>query len=153
MKKMIASFGLLVFLCAFAPGEEPLRVHFIGNSYTGVNNLPGLLEKLAASVDGNRPVKTTRTLQGGAWLEKHWKNPKVHEAVAAGKPHVVVLQEQSQRPLYTRYKNKDGTMVNFRAVMHEHARKFDGLAKKVNAGTLFYMTWARRTGQHPEMER
>jgi hypothetical protein len=51
------------------PGGVPLRGLFVGNSYTYFNNLPYLLEALAQSDKGSRPVKTRMVVQGGATLQ------------------------------------------------------------------------------------
>jgi hypothetical protein len=115
----------------------PLKVLFIGNSYTSVNNLPAMLEGLADTA-GGRKIDADRHLVGGCTLERH-----VREKQAIGKIHsekwdVVVLQEQSLRPVLDRQS------------MHKYARLLDAEIRQQGAKTVFYLTWAR---QHiPEMQ-
>jgi hypothetical protein len=110
---------------------KPVRVLFIGNSYTYVNDLPRMLAALARA--GNqRPVVHERETPGGCTLEKHWKDGKAAQKIAAGKWDYVVLQEQSSRPIVDR------------ARMFEYAAKLDGAIKKRQARTLLFQTWARQ---------
>jgi hypothetical protein len=133
--------ALLFFVQVAAFAEEdrpaPLKVLFIGNSYTGVNNLPAMVAGLADAAGGRR-IQTDRHLAGGSTLERH-----VHEKIAIDKIHeeksdVVVLQEQSLRPVLDR------------EAMHKYARLLDAEIKQQGAKTVFYLTWAR---QHiPDMQ-
>ena len=50
--------------------EGNLRVLFIGNSLTHMNDLPGLTARLAASA---RPLETEFVGEGGATLKRHWE--------------------------------------------------------------------------------
>jgi len=110
---------------------KPVRVLFIGNSYTYVNDLPKMLAALARA--GNqRPVVYERETPGGYTLEKHWKDGKAVKKIAAAKWDYVVLQEQSLRPLRDRPR------------MFEYAAKLDSAIKKQQARTLLFQTWARQ---------
>ena len=51
---------------------DPLRILFIGNSYTGRNDLPGLLTRLAAAADPPVVIETGRVLANGMALKYHW---------------------------------------------------------------------------------
>ena len=56
---------LLVPGCATAQvGEPPMKVLFIGNSYTYVNDLPSLVEALAEAAGGQK-IETDQYLPGG----------------------------------------------------------------------------------------
>jgi hypothetical protein len=81
--------------CTFA-GDRCLRVLFIGNSYTSVNDLPGTFARLAAS--GGHAVETQMVAPGGAYLSDEVASPDVAAALAGTRWAAVVLQEQSQRP-------------------------------------------------------
>ena len=81
--------------CMFA-GDRCLRVLFIGNSYTSVNDLPGTFARLAAS--GGHPVETGMVAPGGASLADEVASPDVATALAGTRWGAVVLQEQSQLP-------------------------------------------------------
>jgi hypothetical protein len=81
--------------CTFA-GARCLRVLFIGNSYTSVNDLPGTFARLAAS--GGHAVDTGMVAPGGAFLADQATSAEVAAALAGTWWTAVVLQEQSQLP-------------------------------------------------------
>jgi len=115
----------------------PLKVLFVGNSYTSVNDLPSMVAGLAEAA-GGRKIDVDRHLVGGCTLEKHVKDQKAIDKIRAEKWDVVVLQEQSLHPVIDRQS------------MHEYARLLDAEVKKQGAKTIFYLTWAR---QHiPDMQ-
>jgi hypothetical protein len=117
--------------------RTPLKVLFIGNSYTSVNDLPAMIAGLAEAA-GGRKIEVDRHLVGGCTLEKHVKHQKAIDKIRAAKWDVVVLQEQSLYPVVCRQS------------MHEYARLLDAEVKKQGAKTIFYLTWAR---QHvPDMQ-
>lgn len=120
-----------------AADEAPLRVLFIGNSYTAVNKLPAMLAELAADA-GGRQVVVGASLRGGYTLEKHWELTASREQIESGKWDIVVLQEQSLRPAVDPKK------------MHEFARLLAAEAKQQGAEVVFYLTWARQ--HRPEMQ-
>ena len=124
----------LVFACA-GDGRElsdtgPLRVLFIGNSYTYVNDLPWLTARLAASGKEARALEAEMVAVGGASLKSHWEGGRALEAIRKGRWDFVVLQEQSSLPI-----ERPG-------LMHRYARLFDAEIKKAGARTVFYLTWA-----------
>jgi len=109
----------------------PLRVLFIGNSYTYVNDLPQMIADLAKAAK-QRPLVFDKETPGGYSLEQHWKDAKAVKKIAADTWDFVVLQEQSLRPL------------NEPQLMFDYAAKFDAAIKKTNAKTLLYQTWSRQ---------
>ena len=109
----------------------PLRVLFIGNSYTAANNLPAILEGLADAA-GGRKIRTDRHLVGGCTLQRHVQQKRAVEKIEADKWDAVVLQEQSLRAVLDRQS------------LHKYARFLDAKIKQQGAKTVFYLTWARR---------
>ena len=130
--------GLLLLSRASAlAGEPPLKVLFIGNSYTYVNDLPALIEGLADAA-GGRKIETGQHLIGGCTLERHVKDKKAIEKIQEKKWDVVVLQEYSLNAIL------------HREAMFKYARVLDEEIKKQGAKTVLYLTWAR---QHiPQMQ-
>lgn len=146
---------LLILVLALATAsspqasDAPIRILFIGNSYTYVNNLPAMLSRLAES---SRPVRMLHgefAGVGGGTLMSHWRGGRAVEMIRGGAWDYVVLQEQSMLA---------GSRVNGRPIMgdpetsgfYEAARLFDAEIKKSGARTVFYLTWARKT--RPEMQ-
>ena len=72
-----------------------LRVLFIGNSYTFVNNLPWMLSELARAADDSPVIDTEMIVAGGATLRTHWEGGRALAAIRRGHWDYVVLQEQS----------------------------------------------------------
>src|SRR4051812_20940630 len=113
--------------------KKPLRVLFIGNSYTFFNGGMGtLVQSLAAAVKGGRPLEYVEVTKGGQTLEGHWADGKALAQIRKGGWDFVVLQEHSLRPLQDREK------------MYTYAKRFDDEIRKVGAKTVFYETWARK---------
>jgi hypothetical protein len=111
-------------------GNAPLKVLFIGNSFTARNDLPGLIAQLAAA--RGKGLDHCLISAGGASLRTHWNAGKAQQAIQEGQYDHVVLQEQSTLPA----KNAKR--------MHENVRLFDQAIRSAGAKTVLYMTWARR---------
>jgi hypothetical protein len=130
---------ITVLVPSLPPAKKPLRVLFIGNSYTFFNGGMGtLVQALASSVKGGRKFEYIEVTRGGQTLEGHWLEGKALAAIRKGGWDYVVLQEHSLRPLQNRDK------------MWLYARMFDAEIHKVGAKTVFYETWARKN--RPEMQ-
>jgi len=84
--------------CAFA-GNRCIRVLFIGNSYTSVNDLPATFAELASS--GGVAVEVDAIDPGGQTLAGHAAAPDVLAAITGRRWTTVVLQEQSEIPAAT----------------------------------------------------
>ncbi len=147
MKKQKTAITLTISLLfpwvALAGADPPpIRVLFIGNSYTYVNDLPQMIADLAQAAK-QRPLVFDKETPGGYSLEQHWKDAKAVKKIATGTWDFVVLQEQSLRPL------------NEPQLMFDYAAKFAGEIKKTNAKTLLYQTWARQDAleRQPELSK
>jgi len=112
--------------------DDRLRVLFIGNSYTYVNDLPFQIQQVAASAGAEMPLEVVSITPGGMTLEHHWTSGAARRLIRQGGWTHVVLQEQSTRP------------IDDPATFHEYARLFDEEIDRVGAQTVFYLTWARQ---------
>jgi len=123
--------------------DQPLRVLFIGNSLTYYNNLPHLLERLAASADVPRRLRTRLVGFGGATLHSHWERGEALKAIREGPWDYVVLQEQSALGAVYMV---DGTrwITPDPEFFHQYARLFDKEITRSGAKTIFFLTWARK---------
>jgi hypothetical protein len=118
--------------------RKPLRVLFIGNSYTFFNGGLGTAVKgLASAVKDGRPFEYVEVTKGGQTLEGHWNEGKALAAIRKGGWDFVVLQEHSLGA------------VDRREKMFQYARMFDAEIRKTGAKTVFYETWGRKN--RPEM--
>lgn len=114
-----------------------LRVLFVGNSYTYVNDLPGLVARMgaAASRAGVGPDITTDSVAvGGATLHNHWDMNTAPMRIMAGGWDAVVFQGQSVEPVIA--------YTDFRT----YAVRFGTLATTNHARAVYYATWPRRVG-------
>ncbi|MFI5225123.1 MAG: hypothetical protein ACHQ3P_00445 [Candidatus Limnocylindrales bacterium] len=119
-------------------GGDPngcIRVLFIGNSYTYVNDLPGTFSHLAAS--GGRRVATDSVAVGGATLADALDSADRRQRMASARWGFVVLQEQSQIPASPQLRQQD---------MFPAARTLAGLVEAAGAEPVLFETWAHRDG-------
>lgn len=117
---------------------EPIRILFIGNSYTYYHQLPHLLAWQASVSGVSNAVETTAITDGGATLEFHWQRGDALAALARQRWDYVVLQEQSLLPIHDP------------ARMHRYVRLFDEKIKQAQAKTILYLTWARADAPHTQ---
>ncbi len=86
---------LLLLLALPLVAADPGKVLFIGNSYTGVNNLPKVYAEIAKSA--GLPVDTVRSsTPGGRTLKQHLGIKSTSDLIDQGGWDLVVLQGQSQ---------------------------------------------------------
>lgn len=97
MKYIIVFFVLIS--CSIANGQSiTKRALFLGNSYTGVNNLPQMIADVTTST-GDTLIFGSNT-PGGYTLQGHSTNATSLAKIAVGNWDYVVLQEQSQNPSF-----------------------------------------------------
>ena len=119
------------------PAARPLRVLFVGNSYTRYHNLSQVLAVMAASARPAFPLETVQSAFDSYTLERHWEEGKTTRAIRDGHWDIVVLQGHSLQPVRNPKR------------MHTSARKLDAEIKQRGARTVFFMTWAHQ--DKPEM--
>lgn len=125
--------------CRAAPPEAGCaRVLFLGNSYTFVNNLPGVFEKVAASL--GHPVYTDLVAPGGARLADHSVSDDVRQRIRTGHWTHVVLQEQSLFPAVEASRQRE---------MYPAVRALVAEIRAANAQPVLLATWGRPHG-YPE---
>ena len=137
IRNLILSLSL-ISIANFSQAQLKKQVLFIGNSYTGVNNLPQLIKDAAISAsdtlifDANTP--------GGQTFQNHSTNSTTISKIQAGNWDYVVLQEQSQLPSFP-----EGQVANS---MYPFARYLDSVINASNTcvETIFYQTWGRKNG-------
>lgn len=122
-----------------ASSRRPLRVLFIGNSYTYFNNLPRVLEQLFTAA--GTPIETKMVVEGGATLQDQWEKGTAQKTIREGHWNYVILQDQSTLGTYL----VDGqSQIADPDYFHRYARMFDREIKKSGAHPVFYLTWARK---------
>jgi hypothetical protein len=97
----IVLLALLVLRLACTPRNGwvgPIRVLFVGDSYTYFNNLPLIVQSVAESSDGGRRVLAERITGSAYTLHRHWVEGKALGRIREGRWDVVVLQEENGIP-------------------------------------------------------
>ena len=125
---------LLLAACIQARADT-LRILFVGNSHTYVNNLPQLFADLSRSA--GRPVVFDMSAPGGYSLMEHATNESTLAKISRGGWNYVVLQEQSQIPTIPYWRDNG---------MFPAARFLDSLTTSHGCSTAFYMTWGWEHG-------
>jgi hypothetical protein len=121
-----------------AAEAPPLHVLFIGDSYTYVNDLPGMLTSIAATSGTSPRITTDEVVQGGASLEDLWE-AGAPQKIQEGSWTQVVLQGQSVEPLTSIPGNDQSTFQTY-------AKQFGDLIVAAGAQPTLFDTWARAAG-------
>jgi hypothetical protein len=92
---------LLFFQAASANAQAPkpaaaqIRILFIGNSLTYVNDLPAELRAMVAVAYPSGPaLRYEQVTPPGCTLQKHWNDGKAAAKIAEGHWDYVIVQEQ-----------------------------------------------------------
>lgn len=116
-----------------------LRVLFIGNSYTSVNDLPGMLSHIATT-SGIAPLITVESITaGGETLAAHAAGEVAPGRIAEGTWTHVVLQDQSVEPIrvyFNDFNRYPGDVAESEVAIGE-------MVTRAGAVPVWYATWAR----------
>ena len=135
---VIALAVACVWTARSSQGQEapqPLKVLFIGNSLTAVNDVPAIVARLAMADRQPQPLLRTVAV-GGFSLEDHWNQGEARRAIDAGPWDVVVLQQGPS------------ALLESRQLLVTYARRFGEVIRKGGARPAMYMVWpsiARRS--------
>jgi hypothetical protein len=112
-----------------APVEDPdLRILFIGNSLTYVNDLPSLVRDLGRS-EPSRQLTVSSVAYPNFSLVDHWDRGDAQRAIASGPWDFVVLQQGPS------------ALPESRELLVEYAGKFAEEIRRVGAQPAIYMVW------------
>lgn len=131
------------------PSDNPVRILFIGNSYTYYNSLPRMVKAMAESRYSGRRFETRFAGRGGATLQELWEAGKAVKEIKTGHWDYVVLQEQSM--LGTAVVEDGKRYFGSPEPFFNYAKKFAWIIKSQGAEPVFFMTWSRQ--KHPEQQK
>ena len=110
------------------PGSgKQVRVLFIGNSLTYVNDLPGMVEALA-SASGDRITQASVALPNFS-LEDHWNDGRALAAISQGGWDLIVLQQGPS------------SLAASRDLLVDFAKQFADSAQSAGARVALYSVW------------
>ncbi len=127
--------GLAASGCSPFAGAPCVRVLFLGNSYTYVNDLPAVFVELARSAGRN--AETGMVASGGETLAEHAASADSIGAIRGSRWQFVVLQEQSEIP---------SLEVLRQSQMYPAARSLAEVIRAAGATPVLLETWAHRDG-------
>ncbi len=108
--------------------SRAVRILFIGNSLTYVNDLPGIVAAFAEAAGEAAPV-CRAVVAGGFSLEDHWNQREARKTLELEKWDFVVLQQGPSA-------SPEG-----RALLLRFARQFDPPIRRAGAKPALYMVW------------
>jgi len=144
---LVLFLGLLIGLAAFGVtrlaggscspfARTPcVRVLFLGNSYTYVNDLPTVFRDLAGSAGQN--VETSMVASGGETLAQHAASSDSVNAINGSRWQFVILQEQSEIPSVESLRQTQ---------MYPAARSLVATVRSDGATPILLETWAHQAG-------
>ncbi len=114
--------------------SDKLDVLLLGNSYTNMGDLRGVLESLGTQAGMSLSVSKLAT--GGADFEKHLARSKTAQVIAEGSWDAVVLQSHSLDTI----RNPDG--------FARAGRKLVTMVQATGARPVLFQTWPRMVGHN-----
>lgn len=138
MKKIYLALIVFTTLGIVAQPSKKIKVLFIGNSYTFVNNLPQLVANIALA-NGDTLIADSNC-PGGFTFANHSTDAVSISKITGLQWKYVVLQAQSQEPSFSPAQVAAQTLP--------YAVRLDSLVKSNNpcGTTVFYETWGRKFG-------
>lgn len=138
LKKLIGS--LIAFFCStpIQAAEEPLKVLFIGNSYTHMNDMPSIFEKI--STKSGKHILVEKNTQSGASFKVHSERQDMYDAIRSRKWDYVILQGYSRELSFSTDHIDTATVP--------YVKKITDSIYENNPCTnvMFYMTWGYDNG-------
>ena len=121
---------------------QPIKMLFIGNSFTYYNDLPGLIQ--AAAVAGKKtPIIVETRAYASHSLESNWNRPETLARIQDPNADwdFVVLQEMRGLPVARTGPDGYGFLYGRNEYFVPSVKKFDREIRDRRAITMLYMTW------------
>lgn len=138
----ILIFLILIFVSGqhLSFAKEPLRVLFIGNSYTYRNHMPRMFFKIAKA--NGKTLEVNWCVKGKASFYRHSLREEVYRAIKWKKWDYVILQGSSRDMLKDSVTYYDKTLPGLNKIVKSIKHR------NPNVKLVFYMTWAYKKGYH-----
>lgn len=135
MKKVLLFLAALTVATSLSAQTQVL---FIGNSYTGYNNLASMVENVAASAGYS--FSNSSLTPGGATLYQHSQNASTYNQMGSKNWDYVVIQAQSQEPSFPNNQVATQTLP-YADQLVDSIRSIVPCAQPT-----FFRTWGRENG-------
>lgn len=138
---MKRSIFLVLLLCSIVAQATTRRVLFIGNSYTYTNNMPLMLQNIAAAMGDT--LVYDESDPGGYTLQQHTVYAPTITKIFSQQWDLVVIQEQSELPAFP--------LSQVITDVYPYATRLDSMvhANDTCTQTMFMMTWGHANGDPP----
>ena len=136
MKKILIIISLFCYCAAWA--QEPVRVLFIGNSFSFSNDMPSIVKNLAQAQ--GKKVVTQANLVSGQCFKGHAQDDSTHKLIRQANYDYVVLQGYSREFTHSYDSIAQASLPYVKQLMdsiHKYAPQ---------AIPIFYMTWGYKNG-------
>jgi len=139
--RLLSIAGLMLLICCASTvsARQPVRVLFVGNSVTYVNNLPAVFEAIAAKQPDQPVYRSDLVAHGGATLTDHFRDSRLRGLVASAQYDVVVLQERGGDDLCV-LASEDRETDSCKALVDSHLQ-LAKLAREHGARVLYLGTY------------
>jgi hypothetical protein len=130
LRNLLLSCFFLLFFQGKSPTalqEKEMKILYVGNSLTYVNNLPGLVAEIAMQKKVTIAYETF--LFPDYSLQDHWKEGKVVEEIKKGKYDFVIAQQGPS------------ALPESQELLLEYTTKFAKLCRDNNSKLALYMVW------------
>lgn len=114
--------------------EGPIKILFVGNSFTYFWNMPQLVDAMAETQGVD--ISTHQSTVGGSNWEQHWKSEK-------GTVTRQLLEEKEWD--YVVFGDHSRSTIDTPERFKEYGDKFAELVRSIGAEPIFYMTWAYKS--------
>jgi hypothetical protein len=114
--------------------KEPLRVLFVGNSFTYFYNLPQVVAAMSESQ--GKEIITRQSTVGGSDLGQHWRKEK-------GTKTMSLLEAENWD--YVVFNNHSTSPIDSQDEFYDYGKKFADLVKSKGAQPVFMQTWAYKS--------
>jgi len=130
------SFIIIFFFSDISPNKKnnPLKILFIGNSYTFNNELPLLVKEMKIEKNWDLSIEIKAFTPGGAKLKDHLNSPFTLDTIRNGNWDIIVIQGHSLEPLMN--------PVGF----NDAATDLIKITKESGAVVFLFETWSRAKG-------
>jgi hypothetical protein len=131
---LIIAITLLLPLSVFSQEEKPIKVLFVGNSFTYFWNMPQLVKAMGESQ--GVALEIHQSTVGGSNLQQHWNEERgtiTRKLLKETKWDYVIFGDHSLSTINTPERFK------------EYGTKFSELVRSVGAEPIFYLTWAYKS--------
>ena len=126
--------------------RDSVRILFVGNSFTYHNDMPQMVDSIAAKVKlFKEKLMVEKVVKGGRRLSGHLADKPLYKALEKGNWDFVVVQEQSSDPALS--------TADVAEKVYPNALRLDSLIKATNpkAEVVYYMTWGHKYGYREDM--